>query len=209
MAKIIPSSLLTKTAAILVCHFVVTAGALAALLAWRIDDELTQEHTSKGTAIAESIAGAGPELLQYRDTATVQAMMDQYLDIRGVSYVYLTDENGEILCHTFAPCVPDEVAGLTGRRDGTAVRPVTLPGLGESLDVCAPIVAGEVGYVHVGMDRGLIRAAVRSALLKQMGLMALLFGVGVAAVLVLMARVSRPLRQLTAYAQRLAAGEDG
>jgi PAS domain S-box-containing protein len=207
MAKVIPSSLLAKSVVILVCHFVITAAAMAALLAWRIDDELTQEHTSKGTAIAENIAGSSAELLLYRDPATVQAMIDQYLDIRGVSYVFLTDEDGQILCHTFAPCVPDGVADLPGTRDRTTVRAVTLAGVGESLDVSAPIVAGEVGFVHVGMDRGLIRSAVRSAVIKQVGLMTALFAVGLGAVLLLMGRVSRPLRRLTEYAHRLATGD--
>jgi PAS domain S-box-containing protein len=209
MAKIVPSTLFAKAALILSCHFVVTAAAVAAVLAWGINEELTQEYTSKGTAIAESIAGASAEMLLYRDTATVQAMIDQYLDIRGVSYVFLTDEQGQILCHTFAPRVPNEVAELPGQRERTAVRAVTLSGAGESLDVCAPIVAGEVGYVHVGMDRSLIRQSVRSAVLKQVGLMGALFLGGLLAALGLMARVSRPLRRLTDYSRRVASGEGG
>ncbi len=207
MAQVIPSSLRAKTAAVLVCHFVITAVVLTALLSWRMDGYLTQEHTSKATAIAESIAGAGGELLLNRDTATVQAMIDQYLDIDGVSYVFLTDDEGQILCHTFAPCVPDEVTRLPGRREGTTVRAAVLPGVGESLDVCAPIVSGEVGYVHVGMDRGAIRAAVRAAVLKQAVLMAILFLGGLAVVLTLVARLSRPLCRLAEYAQRLASGD--
>jgi PAS domain S-box-containing protein len=207
MAKVIPPTLFAKTALILACHFVITAAAMAAVLARGIDEELTQEYTSKGMSIAESIAGVSAEMLLYRDTATVQAMIDQYLDIRGVSYVYLTDKEGQVLCHTFAPRVPAELAELPGRPDGTAARAVTLAGLGESIDVCTPIVAGEVGYVHVGMDRGMIRAAVRSAVFRQVGLMALLFLCGLAAALCLMARVSRPLRRLTEYSRRVASGD--
>ena len=104
-------------------------------------------------------------------------------------------------------CVPDEVSQLEGRRARTTVRPVAFAGAGESLDVCAPIVSGEVGYVHVGMDRELIRAAVRSAVLKQVGLLAALFLCGLIGALCLVARVSRPLRRLTDYARRLASHE--
>jgi PAS domain S-box-containing protein len=209
VAKVIPSTLFSRAALVLTCHFVITAAGVAAVLAWGINEELTQEYTSKGTAIAESIAGASAEMLLYRDTATVQAMADQYLDIRGVSYVFLTDKEGQILCHTFTPRVPPELAQLPGQPERTTVRPVTLAGAGDSLDVCAPIVSGEVGYVHVGMDRGVIRAAVRSAVLKQVGMEAGLFLFGLAATLTLMARVARPLRRLTQYSRRVAAGEEG
>jgi two-component system sensor histidine kinase/response regulator len=207
MAKVIPSTLFSKTALILSCHFIITAAAVAGVLAWGINRELTQEYASKGTAIAESIAGASGEILLYRDTSTIQAMIDQYLDIRGVSYVFLTDKEGRILCHTFTPRVPQELSELKGEPEQTILRAVTFANGADRLDVCAPIVAGEVGYVHVGMDRGLIRAAVRSAVTKQVSLESALFLCGLAAALALMARVSRPLRRLTDYSRRVASGD--
>jgi len=70
VAKVIPSTLFSRAALVLTCHFVITAAGVAAVLAWGINEELTQEYTSKGTAIAESIAGASAEMLLYRDTAT-------------------------------------------------------------------------------------------------------------------------------------------
>jgi hypothetical protein len=163
----ITTSLFGKTFASLAVLFVVTAAAMLASSAWRIDEHLTEQHKSKGTAIATVIGGFSTDLLLFRDTATVQATIDQLLDIHGVSYVFLTDRDGEIVCHTFAPCVPDSVRGLAGDPRDTTVRPVTAGGIGECTDVCAPIVAGEIGYVHVGMDRGTIRSAIHTAVVTR------------------------------------------
>ena len=62
--------------------------------AWRVEDELSREYESKGTAIANSIAGPSVEILLHRDAASVQALIDQYLDIDGVGYVFVEDEKG-------------------------------------------------------------------------------------------------------------------
>jgi nitrogen fixation/metabolism regulation signal transduction histidine kinase len=72
------------------------------------------------------------------------------------------------------------------------------------MDIAAPILAGHAGVVHVGMDRDLIRAAIWSAILRQTGLMCLVFLLCMAAAYVLVRRIARPLRKLAQYANQLA-----
>jgi len=82
-------------------------------LAWTINRNLTEESQSKGKAIAESIASSSVELLFNRDPATVQAMMDERRDgIPGVSYIFVVDEDGDVVCHTFVPTIPDEARSI-------------------------------------------------------------------------------------------------
>ena len=67
-----------------------------------------------------------------------------------------------------------------------------------------PILAGVAGYVHVGMDRSLIRSRIWSAVATQQGLMFAIFLLSVLAAYALVKRISQPLKQLADHAGKLA-----
>src|SRR4029078_11563924 len=48
---------------------------------------MTEEFTSKGTAIANSLASSGVDLVLTRDASTVQALIDQFAGIRAVAHL--------------------------------------------------------------------------------------------------------------------------
>jgi PAS domain S-box-containing protein len=201
------SRLFTRALSALVCLFGVAAAATAAYSAWQLHESLTAEYQGKAAAIADSIASASVEYLLYRDPATVQAQIDQYLGIEGVAFVFVVDAQGEVVSHTFAPYVPPEVLALSGKGTTAGCWRLTIPGQGEFLDLSSPILAGELGQVHVGMDYGRIRASVWSAVLRQTAIMCLLFVAGIVAAYFLMRRITRPLGSLALQAQELALGE--
>ena len=105
-------------------------------------------------------------MLLNRDVSTVQAIVDQLTEIKGVSYVFVADKSGEILSHTFVPSVPQEILQLhaeiqkRGGRAGLITTTLWVGGIGGIIDIAAPILAGVAGYVHVGMDRNMIRAQI-------------------------------------------------
>ena len=200
------SPLLRKTLAALLIVFGVTAAAAAASSGWRTYTNLTEQYTSKGTAVADGIASSSVELLLFRDVSTVQAMIDQYLEIEGVAYVFVVDPHGDTLAHTFVPTVPTQVMSLEGRERETTVQDVSIPGYGECLNVTSPILAGKIGYVHVGMDRGLIRKAISDAVVRQLVLLLPIFFLSLLAAYALMNKIVQPLNRLTVSANKLAAG---
>jgi methyl-accepting chemotaxis protein len=201
------SRLFTKVLAVLVLLFGIGALAMGIFSAWILDRELTQEYQSKGTAIANSIAGSSLDILLFRDESTIQALIDQSLEIGGVSYVFVVNSHGGIISHTFVPSIPEEVRSLGGNRHETTVRRLKIQGRGEFIDICSPILAGEVGFVHVGMDRGLIQASIRAATLQGIVLMIFLFILCILTANLLVYRFARPLQRLTDYAKALAAGD--
>ncbi len=172
--------------------------------AWTLRSALTDEYKSKARAVADTIAGASVDNLLNRDAASVQAVIDQYAEIKGVAYIFVVDPHGEILCHTFAPRVPAAVLGLEEDPQKTTERTLRVEGYGECLDVSAPILAGQIGYVHVGMEQSHINAVVWSEMRWQLALMALVFLAAVASAYLLMMHISRPLRQLTRVAEKVA-----
>jgi hypothetical protein len=89
------------------------AGVLIPLaaLTWFIAVEslrrnMTEEFTSKGASIAESLANSAVDPILTRDASTDQALVDQYVGTSGVAYVLVYDSHNAIIAHTFVPRVP-------------------------------------------------------------------------------------------------------
>ncbi len=200
------SPLLRKTLATLVFVFGVTMAATAGSTVWRMRAYLTEQYASKGTAIADSIASSSVETLLFRDVSTIQSTIDQFLEIEGVAYIVVVDPEDEVLAHTFYPVLPDEMRTLQRRPRETLVQNVTIEGRGEFLSVSSPLLAGKVGYVHVGMDLGQIRSAIWTAVAKQSALMLTIFVSCLLLAYSLMNKLVEPLNRLTDYANTLAAG---
>jgi two-component system, sensor histidine kinase and response regulator len=202
------SGLLPKMLLIQVGLFATTIVVLAGFLSWGTDRNLTGEFQSKGKAISESIAGSSVEILLNRDPATVQAMIDERREgIAGVSYILVLDNQDDVVSHTFVPIVPQEVRQLPGDPHGTLIQNVYVEGLGDCIDVCSPILAGQGGYVHVGMDRRPIRETISQRVQQMVGLFLVLFLLSVLAAYAFMRKIIEPLKRLTHSAQRLASGD--
>ena len=204
------SRLFTKTLILIVILFGIIATATSVLSGWTLYRSLTAEYKSKGIAIAKSVADSSAEILLNRDLSTVQAIIDQFGEIGGVAYVFVSDAQGEIISHTFVPAVPKEVLPLIKQSRSSLLTgdvvttKLQVEGLGDFIHIYAPILAGVAGFVHVGMDQGFIRAQIWSTVVKQQGLMFAIFILSIVVAYVLVNRISRPLNQLADYTHSLA-----
>ncbi len=198
------SRLFKHTLLMTVALFGIIAFSTSLLSAWLLHKHLTAEYISKGRAIASSIASTSVEILLNRDISTFQAMIDQYLDIEGVAYVFMVDDEGVIAAHTFVPSVPQSLRRLKTTQ-GTVTRRVDITGFGSVIDISQPILAGEAGWVHVGMDRELIQNYIMHATFKGQGLLAVILALSIGVAYVMVNRISRPLNELMEYSSKLAA----
>jgi sensor histidine kinase regulating citrate/malate metabolism len=173
MGKISMSRLFQKTLILMIALFGIIATVTSIVSGWNLYSQLTAQYQSKGAAIAKSIADSSVDVLLNRDASTVQAIVDQFTEIEGVSYVFVADKSGEIVSHTFVPSVPQGVLEIhtevreRGTRGELTITNLSIDGIGGIIDIAAPILAGVVGYVHVGMGRSIIRAQIWSAVMKQ------------------------------------------
>src|SRR5512138_183149 len=85
---------------------------------------MTQEFTSKGVSIAESLANSAVDPILTRDASTDQALVDQYVGSSGVAYVLVYDSHNAIIAHTFVPIVPPALIEQH-RRAGTQLKRVS------------------------------------------------------------------------------------
>ncbi len=206
-----PSKLFRKILLAMIIIFGTMATVSSLYSGWTLHRQLMLENESKAVAIARSIANSSTELLLSRDAATVQAVIDQYLEIKNVAYVFVQDRAGDVISHTFTPRVPEELLLL---RPSSATDPmpyheidvqkIKVPALGMVLDIAHPILGGLAGTVHVGMDLDSIDSFIWREILFQHGMFIFFFVLGIGVAFILMNRISRPLIQLSDYAKRVA-----
>jgi serine phosphatase RsbU (regulator of sigma subunit) len=204
MATMKLTKLFHKTLLVMVILFGVIATATSVLSAWNLHQHLTTQYRSKGVALASSIADSNVEALLNNSASTLQATIDQFLDIEGVAYVFIVDAEKTILAHTFVPQVPPQIALLSTVSREIIVRDMTITGIGDVIDIAAPVLVGVAGQVHIGMDKAIIRSAIWSAILNQQSLLFAIFLLSIALANLFVKRISRPLDQFTAHISRLA-----
>ncbi|NER37831.1 MAG: HAMP domain-containing protein [Oscillatoria sp. SIO1A7] len=207
MGKITMATLFQKTLVAQIVLFGVVALTTSAFSGWNLERQLTEEYRSKGRAIASSVAYSSENLIGSSPAETIQSVIDEFLEIRGVAYVFVADVNREIIAHTFVPQIPEKIRILQEfhQPDKIIIRDIEIKALGNFTNISAPILAGAGGYVHVGMDRGLIVERIRRAIAIQILLISFLFLLGAIATYLIVKKVSQPVEKLTQYAQKLAA----
>ncbi len=170
-----------------------------------VSRELQDEYVSNSSSIAANIADSSVDILLNRNLATLQSLIDQFVEIQSIRYIYITSDEGEFLAHTFVPGIPEEILAS----DPSSTEPIerSLAGLGDFVEVGSPILSGAVGTVHVGMDRELLALKIQRAVGQQIYLFCIILIVGVLASIWLVRLVSRPLADLLDYVARLARGE--
>ncbi len=172
------------------------------LCVYTVDTHLSDEYESNSRNIAKTIAESSVDILLNRDLSSLQSLIDQFTVIQGIKYVYITDESGEFIAHTFVPGVPEEIRKSDPNNAATVHRQIA--GLGEFIEVGSPILTGIGGFVHVGMDRGLISLKIQRAIGRQVYLISIIFVIGIFATVWLVNLAAKPLNELVAYAVHLA-----
>ena len=172
------------------------------LCIYTVDVHLSEEYETNSKSIAKTIADASVDIILNRELSALQSLIDQFVEIQGISYIYVTSESGEFLAHTFVPGIPEQI--LKGDPTGTATVERSLPGMGDFVEVSSPILAGVAGAVHIGMDTGLITLQIQRAIGHQVYLISLIFIGGIFAALWLVNLAAKPITTLLASAASVA-----
>ena len=132
-------------------------------------------------------------------------MIDQFVEIQGISYIYIVNDADEYLAHTFVPGIPEEILESERRVGETVTR--NLAGMGDFVEVSSYILAGHVGSVHIGMDVSHVALAIQQAIGNQIYLIAIIFFVGIFASIWFVNFAAKPINSLLDYAVTLARRE--
>ena len=173
---------------------------------YSVDAHLTSEYEENSKDIAKTIANASVDIILNRDLSSLQSLIDQFVEIQGISYIYIVNEEGEFLAHTFVPGIPEEI--LTSDHTGSDSIERNLAGMGDFVEVSNQILAGHVGTVHIGMDVSHVTLAIQGAIGSQVYLIAIIFFLGIFGAIWFVSFVSKPVNGLLEYAVALAKREE-
>ena len=186
-------------------------GVIAVSTSWvciaTVDSQLSEEYISNSKGIAKTIADASVDIILNRDLSALQSLIDQFLEIQGINYIYIVNESGEFLAHTFVPGIPEEILASDPSNTETVER--RLSGADSFVEVGSPILAGVAGTVHIGMDKSIITLKIQQAVGRQMYLISSIFVVGIFAAIWLINLAAKPIASLLNYAVQLAKEQKG
>jgi len=66
----------------------------SALYVNTVDRQLTGDFLNNSRAIARSIADSNVDLIVHKNYSALQSIIDQFVEISSISYVFVVDENG-------------------------------------------------------------------------------------------------------------------
>ncbi|WP_052507348.1 hybrid sensor histidine kinase/response regulator [Desulfonatronovibrio magnus] len=201
----ITSKLFRKTLIAVVSIFVLIVAASSYFSIQVLRQQMIEEYISKALSIVHSISMSVPDIFLDRDAATIQSIIDQYMDVEGVGYVFVHDQQGMVIAHTFSPAKPEYIhahKSSPGSKDyGPRHSLVEINGR-SYLDVYDSVLMGKGGYIHIGMEMSNINSRITSALLKIQGFNLFIFSICILAMYFFMQQVSKPLVQLTESARK-------
>jgi serine phosphatase RsbU (regulator of sigma subunit) len=213
MEKVKGLTLFKKMLLFIVALFVAIAIITSVFFSHSLYTNLRQEFISKATAIAQGLADSSLDTFVYGDAASIQSQIDKFTSISGIGYVFVVDNDKQIISHTFIGVLPVEIVKLVKRERNEALndelsdeilqKDLSIPGMGRFIDISAPILLGKMGFLHVGMDESVIQRTIVRAIVIQNLIIVAIFGVSILLAYFVMRKISNPLVALTDYSNAL------
>ncbi len=190
---------------------------LSTSLLWyrTIDTQLSEEYETNSRNIAKTIADASVDILLNRGLSALQSTIDQYAEISSIDYIYITNEDGEFLAHTFVPGIPEDIRNSDPNNTEPVERQLRNTGgcspaaclAGSFVEVGSPILAGVAGTVHVGTNTDHVSLKVQRAIGRQNYLISILVVVGFLSSIWFVNLAAKPLGDVLGYAVSVARGD--
>ncbi|CCH50148.1 ATP-binding protein [Pseudodesulfovibrio piezophilus] len=136
---------------------------------------LVEESKKRGSALAESLAARAVEPLLAGDFLRLKNMVDEQIAVGDVVYVFVQDNRGHVLTHTFHKGFPTDLIKVNTVGDGLLVHIQLLAdGAQRIYDFASPVAVGRdrLGTVRIGLSKTRIEASVNRQLTTMAGLFA-------------------------------------
>lgn len=211
------SRLLQKSLVTQILLFALISVTIFVFSGWYLRESLTQEYHNKGITISQSIALIQEHLLT--DYTMLQTVIDHFLSMKDVLYVFITNPKGEMMAHTFTVNVPEEILKhlaaetkhlidripliIDSKANLPEIKELKVKEIGEVVDISFPIFMGQLGDVHVGLNKSGIDTQIKIVIFRQIMLIIPIFLLSVAIAYFSINQVSKDLIKLTEGIQRV------
>jgi hypothetical protein len=193
-------SILGKLAALQVAAALLASALFFVLVDRQLTQGMTGRFADHGSVIAAQLAKSVQPAIIAHDLISVQAELDEVLNIGNVQWAYVSAPGGSVLAHTFVPELPSWAVHVASQKR-TAPAYFVVPELGSSVLVFSrPVLGGIVGTVYIGFGRQTLASEIqRTEALLLAGILGVMMLV-TAVVSLFLTRLLRPLKRLTAAA---------
>jgi len=187
--------------------------AIAFLARYILVSSLTSELEMRGSAIAHSIAERGSTFVLDKNSPLLLTLIFDEARLHErknlISYIFVTDQTGEVLAHTMTRAFPAELrqANALPAGESRSLRLVTVDQ--ESIhDIAVPIKEGlyRIGTVHVGLSKSHIDSLISKLRLTFLGFISAIIGI----IFFLSNRITKyitqPISKLTRISDELSRG---
>ncbi|SNR76345.1 PAS domain S-box-containing protein [Humidesulfovibrio mexicanus] len=187
--------------------------AIAFLARYILVSSLTTELEMRGSAIAHSIAERGSGYVLDKNTPLLLSLIFDEARLHErkklISYIFVTDQNDEVLAHTMTRAFPQELrqANALPPTESRSVRLVSVD-QEDIHDIAVPIREGlyRIGTVHVGLSKSHIDSLIATLRLTFLGFISAIILI----IFFLSNRITQyithPLSKLTRIADELSRG---
>ncbi|GAB4303460.1 MAG: hypothetical protein Fur0034_19420 [Desulfuromonadia bacterium] len=145
------TSLRVRIGMALVFCTILVGGVMTLYLYGAFRSALTEEVKKRGGAIAHGVQRVAITPLITENFVTLSLLLDDVSrSEKGIRYIFVVDRHGHPVSHTFGERFPDDLLRKTA-----PPRPGVLhieTGEGLIHDIAVPIMNGDLGVIHVGMD---------------------------------------------------------
>jgi len=166
---------------------------------------LQDQFDQQAFAIATNLKDAAAVHVARKNILELYGLVRNYALLQGVEYVFIENGKGEVIAHTLGAFPPELMVSTEGRRQAQrrALR------FREKIvyETSIPILGGQVGAVHLGMQGDFVEGEIRRALLPMIGIITAILLAGIVLSSLLAWEMTRPIRRLRHMADRMSKGD--
>ncbi|RII25958.1 MAG: hypothetical protein CXR30_17495 [Geobacter sp.] len=203
-------SLRTKFIVGSVALVLLVGAALVTFILVDIHDRLEKEVYKRAFAIARHLAEAAITPILTENQIKLQLLVNDYLkNEEDLRYIYVINNNKEVLAHTFGNAFPDDLIKLYAHTEGDKTGRLVALGAGEGLvyDMPAMIQHGDLGQVHIGISEAVIRKNQHDILNQLFLYVSVILCLGVVVAILFASTITRPIAILAAGVRQVGRGK--
>ena len=172
---------------------------------------LVSEIEERGIVLSRAIAASSADLILRDNTIKLQFMISEVIEReKDVRYVYIHNNKGKVLAHTFNKGFPRELP----KKIATTANMKTVPYLitsydtenGMIKDIACPLLNWDVGAVHIGLDLKSIHSAIAHVNRILVVIILAVSFLGIILAFILSLLIAKPLVKLADHAKKIGDG---
>lgn len=161
---------------------------------------LRREVEKRSFFLAQSLAERSTKLLLYEDFISLQQILDQIKKSNtDVSYGFITDNQNNVVAHTFGSSFPMELIKANELKKGESYHFQLISDEHNNLyqDVIVPILNGELGFLRLGIEEKNLARTTNKVVIILTGMVLVFLVIGIAGAIIFAYWITNPISKIT------------